>query len=74
MQLLVRTCLSMLFPISRVGLAVSGNFVAAGAQFAEGTATGSSHGEVIVFKKGTGNSWTQTQKITGSQVAASDLL
>lgn len=53
---------------------MSGDIVAAGAQFAEGLVTGFSHGEVMIFTKGTGNTWAQTQKITGSQVEANDNL
>jgi hypothetical protein len=63
-----------LIDVCRLGLAVSGDIVAAGAQFAEGLVTGFSHGEVMIFTKGTGNTWAQTQKITGSQVEANDNL
>jgi hypothetical protein len=55
-------------------LAVEGSYVAVGAQLSTGTTGVVSKGDVMIFNKGTGDKWTQTQTITGSQVAAADSL
>jgi hypothetical protein len=56
-----------------LGLAAVGDIVAVGAMFAEGLKTGFSHGEVMIYQK-SGTKWSQINKLTGSDVGASDLL